>query len=208
MKNNLLFVLFFILNFLQLKAQRETIQTFDASSIKEVIIEVDEVFNVEIETANTPVIKLSTLSEGEYLNEIVIQTQQDLHSFQLNSQYREILTSGFDKLSAHKVYAVHLKLVIPKNLNVIVISNIASLNAVGNFKKLEAELKSGACRLIDFSGQALINTFQGNVYVETTTANVKATTNHGNLQIDEKLSFGSLIEIKSIYGDVEVRKAE
>jgi len=208
MNNKLLFSIFFMLNFLQLKAQRETIQTFDASSIKEVIIEVDEVFNVEIKTANTSVITLSTLSEGEYLNDIVIQTQQDLHSFQLNSQYREILTSGFDKLSAHKVYAVHLKLVIPKNLNVVVISNIASINVAGNFEKLEAELKSGACRLIDFSGIALINTFQGNVYVETTTANVKATTNHGNLQIDEELSFGQLIEIKSIYGDIEVRKAE
>jgi len=208
MKNKLLFALFFMLNFLLLNAQKETIQTFEASSIKEVIVHVDEVFNVEIETANTSVITLSTFSEGEYYNDIVIQTKQDLHSFQLNSQYQKILTSGFDKLSAHKVYAVKLKLVIPKNLKVVVTSNIASLKATGSFKSLEAELKAGACQLLHFSGKALINTFQGNIYAETISANVKASTNHGNLQIGENLKNGQLMEIKSIYGNIEVKKTE
>jgi len=208
MKNKLLLALFFMLNFLLLNAQKKTIQTFEASSIKEVIVQVDEVFNVEIETADSSVITLSTFSEGEYFNDIVIQTKQDLYSFQLNSQYQKILTSGFDKLSAHKVYAVKLRLVIPENLKVVVTSNIASLKATGSFKSLEAELKSGACQLLSFSGKALLNTFQGNIYVETISANIKASTNHGNLQIDENLKNGQLMEIKSIYGNIEVKKTE
>jgi len=199
----LLFLVHFSAN-----AQREQVQTFGAAGIKEVILQVDEIFKVEIATASTKEIKLFTISEGEYFNDIQVSAQQISNKLQVTSTYKEILTSGFDKLSAHKVYAVNLKLVIPENLKVIIVSNIASVYGEGKFNFFEAELKSGNCILQNYQGKALINTFQGSVSVTTKKGTVIANTNHGSLFVDKSLKSGNLIEIKSINGDVEVKKIQ
>ncbi len=192
----------------QLFAQRERLQIFSAEEIEEIIINADEIFKVQIEAASTKEIQLYTLSEGEYFNDIGVNVQQTLNTFKITTAYKEILTSGFDKLSAHKLYAVNLKLVIPENLKVTITSNIASIHAKGDFEFLEAELKSGECDLRNYTGKAIINTLWGNVYIETKRANVEAKTHHGSLKIAKNLTFGPLVKVKSIYGNIEVIKIQ
>ncbi|SHI63417.1 hypothetical protein SAMN04488096_103117 [Mesonia phycicola] len=201
-------IVFMLLVQFHVKAQRERIQTFSAGGVKEIILQADEIFKVEISTVSTKEIKLFTISEGEYFNDIQITAQQTSNKLYIASAYKEILTSGFDKLSAHKVYAVNLKLIVPENLKVIIVSNIASVYGEGKFNFLEAELNSGDCVLQNYYGKALINTLQGDVFISTKNAKVTAETNNGSLFIDKKLNFGNLIEIKSINGDVEVKKIQ
>ena len=192
-----------------LYAQRERVQTFDASGIKFIQLKADEVFKIEIETkASAENIQLFTISEGEYFNDIALSVERDLNHLQITSTYKEILTSGYDKLSAHKVYAVNLKLIIPEGLQLTIISNIANVQAKGIFNFFEAELKSGACQLTSFTGKALVNTFTGDVSIQTTQAKVVASSNRGKVEIDHELDFGELIEVKSIYGSILVTKTQ
>lgn len=205
---NLIFLTLLISNFAA-KAQRERLQSIDAQGVKSVYLMANEVFNIEVKTnALAKNIQVATLSEGEYFNDIALLVQRDLNTLQITSTYKEILTSGYDKLSAHKVYAVSLKIIIPENIKLTIVSNIANVKAKGKYKFLEAQLKSGNFKLSKFSGRALVNTFTGNVSIKTTQAQVNAVTNHGNKQIDTSLDFGKLIEIKSIYGDIEVIKTQ
>ena len=190
-------------------AQRERLQTIDAAGVKSIELQADEIFLIEIETrASANKIQLSTISEGEYFNDIALSVERDLDELQITSTYREILTSGYDKLSAHKVYAVNLKLIIPEGLQLVIISNIANVKAKGVFSFFEAELKSGSCHLSSFTGKALVNTFSGDINIETTQAEVAANSNHGNVIIDTSLNFGNLIMLKSIYGGIEVIKTQ
>ncbi len=189
-------------------AQRQNIKTIDAENIQEIVILADEIFQVEINTTSRNSVEIKSISEGEYLQNIHLQSEIEGEKLILTSTYQEILTSGFDKLSAHKVYAVNLQLIIPRNLKVTVISNLASVYAQGSYHYFEAELKSGRCELTHFKGEALINTFGGDVLVKTGNANVEAQTNHGKMQVDKSLNFGELIRIKSISGDIKVMKTQ
>lgn len=191
-----------------LVAQIENTETIDAEGIQEIIILADEIFQVEINTASKNSVEIKSISEGEYLQHIHVQSKIAGEKLVLTSAYQEILTSGFDKLSAHKVYAVNLQLSIPENLKVTVISNLASVYAQGSFRYFEVELKSGRCELINFQGEALINTYGGDVWVETNRANVDAQTNHGKIQVDKSLKSGEPIHIKSISGDIKVMKTQ
>ncbi|MBW2960323.1 DUF4097 family beta strand repeat-containing protein [Mesonia aestuariivivens] len=204
-----IFLIVIVLSGFISNAQREALKTFSAKGLQKIEFAADEIFKIEVKTI--PAVKqvqIFTFSEGEYFNDIAVIVKRDLKTLKIASTYKERLTSGYDKLSAHKVYAVNLKIILPEGLKFMVISNIANVYAAGKFEHFEAELKSGDVQLKAFTGKALINTFTGNVHIETTQANLEANTNHGQLYMSPSLDFGNLIEVKSIYGDIEVRKIQ
>ncbi|MDR6300045.1 hypothetical protein [Mesonia maritima] len=188
--------------------QRESVQIFEAETISELYINADEVFKITLETTQTDKIKLAVFSEGEYTQQIGIKTEQKGNQLHIFSAYPEILTSGYDKLSAHKVFAVILHITLPKHKKVIIQSNIASVYASGTYNYFETELTSGKCSLTSFSGEAIINTIKGDVLIETNQANLETSSTYGSIKTPPKHPDGQKISAKSIYGNIIVKKTQ
>lgn len=189
-------------------AQKATQQSLAAENITNIVIDADEVFSISIKASKRKNILITTRSQGEYFQEIRLKSHVENHTLFLASEFREILTSGYDKLSAHKVYSFQVKLEIPKNLEVLVFSNIASVEASGDFKTFEAELKSGSCSLKNFSGNAILNTYNGNIFVKTAPATIEATSRNGKVTVPTGFSGKNHIRAKSIHGNILVEKIE
>ena len=187
-------------------AQKETTSIIDAEGINTIIISSDEVFRLNITAAPVDKITIKTKADGEYFNNISLDTEVQGNTLFLTSRYREILQSGFDKLSAHKVFAMEVFLQIPEDLNVEITSNLAAVFGKGDFKSLFVQLKSGFCTLEDFTGNAVINTYDGNVDVETEDAAIEANSRHGRINVPVN-SFGThSIQITTINGDIRVKE--
>jgi len=191
-----------------LYSQKKNIQIFENFSADWIEVNADEVFTINIETTNTKSLKLTVTSEGEYTQNIGVKTQQEKNRLLIYTEYPEILTSGYDKLSAHKVFSVRLHIEVPKHKKIIVRSNIASVYAQGTYNFFEAELNAGQCQLKKFKGAALINTLKGDVYIETIQQRVEASSNHGNVSVPENLKIGKEIKVKSIYGDIIIKNPQ
>ncbi|WP_141876529.1 hypothetical protein [Gramella sp. Hel_I_59] len=191
-----------------LHAQRDTREIFNASGIESIDILTNEVFKITITASNTDRIRLITHSEGEYFNQILLRTKVDNGNLSIKTSYPQELTGGFDKLSAHKVFSLELELEIPKDLEISVDSNIASLITSGSFSQLTANLKDGYCDLRDFTGRATINTYDGNIRVETFAGLVDAVSRNGKVEIPEYLRGRNPIKLKSIDGNILVLKTK
>jgi len=191
-----------------LHAQRDTREIFNASGIESIDILTNEVFKITISASNTDRIRLITHSEGEYFNQILVQTKVDNGNLSIKTSYPQELTGGFDKLSAHKVFSLEIELEIPKDLEISVDSNIASLITSGSFSQLTANLKDGYCDLKDFAGNATINTYDGNIRVETSSGFVDAESRNGTVEIPEHFSGRNPIKLKSIDGNILVLKTK
>lgn len=187
-------------------AQKDTNEIIDASGIKSITIDTDEVYLIRIYAVNTSQIKIITHSEGEYFNDIILHTTQLENSLKINTKYPEKLIGGYDKLSAHKVFSLEVELEIPEGMEVMINSNIASLEGSGEFKSIHAGLKQGYCSLKNFSGAAIINTFSGNILVETGSGSIIAQSRNGSVEKPEFLPGGNSIKLTSIDGDIKVRK--
>lgn len=188
--------------------QKETLKTFDAEDIESIRLKTDEVFRIRISTAPAETITIRTRADGEYYNNISLDSEIKGETLELSSRFREILQSGYDKLSAHKVFAMEVELKIPENLNVEIISNLASVEGEGDYQNLLIQLKSGSCHLENFSGNASINTYRGDVTVETAGGMVEASSRNGTTNIPSH-NFGQhLIHITSINGDIWVKKTK
>ncbi|MDY8135229.1 hypothetical protein U0D62_06455 [Aquimarina sp. 2201CG5-10] len=178
-------------------------KSIDASGLKEVTIILNNTFQIEISNNLEDKIIFSVQSEGEYQDRILINTQRLETSVVLQDDVQPFSESHNDKLSAHKVFAVKVKIQIPPYLKVVVQSRTASLNITGKLKHLFAELNSGDCLLKSYIGEAMINTFTGNIDIYTKDASINASTRSG--EIKGKMTFGRYpIELKSISGNINI----
>ena len=198
-----LIILLFIITFSGF-SQKNTSQFIDAKEIDQINIDTDEVFKISLKTVTGDQIRITTHADGEYYNDISLDLEQEGNVLNITSQFRKILQSGFDKLSAHKVFALEITLEIPEGFKVYIKSNIASVEAKGVFKYLQIQLNSGHCTLNSFVGNALVNTFNGAINIETTDATVVASSRNGTINIPPNFPGIHHINATSINGNIRV----
>lgn len=201
-----IFLLFFLMMGPVLLAQKNTQEIIDASRIERIRIESDEVFLVTVRTASVSEISIETHSEGEYFDHILLDSKIENGTLVLSSEFPEALEGGYDKLSAHKVFSLEIEMIVPENIELSVTSNIASLVTEGNFKAVYANLKQGYCHLLNFNGNAEINTYDGDILVETRHGIIEASSRHGDVEIPEFLPGRNPLRLISIDGNIKVRK--
>jgi len=186
--------------------QTDTRELIASENIKSIRINTDEVYLLKITSTEFSEIKIKTHSEGEYFNEIQLQTRIKETELEILTKYPERLVNGFDKLSAHKVFSLEVELMVPEGLEIFITSNIASLETNGKFNSIYADLKQGYCKLKKFEGDAVINTYSGNILVETSSGIIEASSRNGTVQIPDYLPGRNPLRLTSIDGDIMVRK--
>ncbi|GAA4309345.1 hypothetical protein GCM10023115_35830 [Pontixanthobacter gangjinensis] len=187
-------------------AQKDTREIFSAENINSININTDEVYLINIITSDASQIEISTHSEGEYYDDILVESSITGDQLNIRTEYPQRLAGGYDKLSAHKVFSLEIELRIPGELEVAIRSNIASVQSKGGFKSLHADLKQGYCKLLDFSGIAVINTYSGNILVETASGLIEASSRNGRVEVPDFLPGRNPLRLTSIDGNIMVRK--
>ena len=206
MKNFTLIILLFCCH--SLIAQKQTERLIDAAKLERIILQSDEIYRITVSTAPVETISIKSRADGEYYNNISLDTEVVGKQLFLKSRFREILQSGFDKLSAHKVFAMEIELVISEAMELEVNSNVASVYISGIYDRVLVQLKGGSCYLKNFSGDALINTFDGNIEVVTRAAKIEADSRHGKIEIPENSSGIYNISLNSINGNIKVQETK
>ena len=187
-------------------AQKQTERQMDAGGIHALHIMANEVYKIRILATETTTINIKTISEGEYFNNIGLKSEIKDGELLLKSQFPDRLAGGYDKLSAHKVFSLEIWLEVPEGMQVEIESNLASVEAEGNFKEFLADLQQGYCFLTDFTGAAVINTFEGDIEVHTQYAKLETESRHGTVTVPEFISGNNPVRLRTINGDIRVLK--
>ncbi len=190
-----------------MQSQSSFNKSIDATDLTEVSIILDNTFQIEVTNTSENKIIVTAVSEGEYQNNVFINTKREENSLSIIDDIQPFSENHNDKLSAHKLIVLKVKIQLPKHLNVAITSRLASLNLRAKIKSLLVELNSGDCFLNDFIGNAVINTLDGSITVHTKNATISASTKKGIL-FAEKIFGEHLIELKSISGDISVYKTK
>ena len=182
-------------------------KSIDVTDLEEVEIILHNTFQIEITNNFENKIVFHSVSEGEYKDDIFIKSHRTKQKVVLKDALQPFSKNYNDKLSAHKVFAVKVKLQIPEHLNVRIISRIASLELNGKFKNLFIELNSGDCLLNNFLGDATVNTLSGNINLFTKNAMVKTISKSGKIRA-KRITGKHKINLKTISGDISVHKTK
>lgn len=199
---------FFLIFLNSASAQKMTREIMDAKDLEKIVLASDEIFRITIRAYTGKDVVITTRTEGEYYNEIGLESELQQKTLFLNSTYREILQSGYDKLSAHKIFSMEVELEIPIDMEVEIRSNLASVYLSGKYERVLVQLKSGSCYFDDFEGDAVVNTFNGNILGNAHHINAEAHSRHGEVQLPKINRGNSKMVLTSINGNIKLSESK
>ncbi|MEP5256242.1 MAG: hypothetical protein ABJQ39_14360 [Winogradskyella arenosi] len=198
-------LILFCLSF-SLSSQNIWQQQRSAQGIEAVTINGNQIFNIEISTSKTTEIKATSIVDGAYQDDFQVLLKAEDKTLYLSLEKLSLLDIPDDKRNAHKVIAATLKLEIPEELRLNILSDIASVNIDGAYKSLYIELLSGACYVVGTAQSATINTIDGDIVITTTNSTFDVHSNHGEIKVSHNDKASSLWTLTSINGDITVKQ--
>lgn len=202
-----LYIIFFI-SFQSIKAQKIIEKEMDVIDISTIVISGNTIFNINLGTKPINQIYLTLNVEGENNEQIVLKATREHDTVFVDSDYQPLFNVPDDKLSAHKKISIELNMIVPEDIDIIVKSDIGSVQVQGIYKSIFAELVSGNFKAYDFSSDLLVNTIHGNIYVETNNAKLHLNTKKGKIYQESLDSGKQQISLNSINGNIRVIKTQ
>lgn len=189
-------------------AQKHSTHVIEAGDLEKIILSSDEIYKIKLSTHPGTEIRITTDTEGEYYDDINLDVERRSQTLFLNSRFREILQSGYDKLSAHKVFSMEVELEIPEDMEVEVNSNVASVFLTGSYDSVLIQLKTGSCYFEDFEGTAVVNTYEGNILGSARNFTSEANSRHGQVEVSKNSHGIHKMVLTSINGDIKLTETK
>ena len=187
-------------------AQNTSIKQIRADHIKEIFVDGNQLFLIDVKTSRSNIIRINSIVDGEYENEYQIFTSINGDRLDIKLEQIAFREIADDKRNALKVIAAKLLLEIPQKKNLSIESDIGSVILNGSFNSISIQLQQGYCNLKGNTKEALINTIDGNINIQTGDAKiVSAVTNNGKVNIYPFKVKSSLYNLKSINGDISIK---
>lgn len=200
------YLIFFLIGVFSNSFSQKIIEReLDATSISAIEIDSDNVFNITITSVDTKKLNISTTIEGENFENVLLSIKENNGLISIVPEHTPFFEAKNDKLSAHKVVAIEMALMVPKSIDIIIKSSLSSVSTLGRFKSIKANLGTGNCLLEGFSGDAQIKTKQGFIKVFANKSVYGIANSKKGIVTNELKSKGKYrIEAESFEGDISL----
>ncbi|GBF18157.1 hypothetical protein C21_00314 [Arenibacter sp. NBRC 103722] len=199
---------FFLLGSCTLQAQKKIVKAIENPNFSFVQIDVRNCFSLALETVDSPKITVEASIDGEYLQDLLVSVKQQGTTVLVSTGFQPNFVFPNDKLSAHKVISISLKISIPKDLDVNVYGTSTNVGVTGDYAKLKISLSDGKCILNGRGENVEINTQSGNIELITNNAQIMASTKYGKIKREVIASGDDHFTLNSVTGNISIRKTE
>ena len=145
--------------------QKVVEKQWDMAGIDRVEVVSDSIFRIDVKSTSGDQIKVQAAIEGELYENLLLDGLNKDGVLSLKVGLTPFFEADNDKLAAHKVVSVSLLIQIPRDLTLVVSSNLADLSVEGPLEHIQAALYNGDLLLTDFSGTADLRTTHGDIEV-------------------------------------------
>ncbi len=201
-------VLVLLMSFGLLNAQKvvkKSVRNPDTSSI---LIDADDCFKVEVTTTLSKEIVVEALLDGEYKNDLLVEIKEDAPSIIISAGFQPSFIKPNDKLSAHKVISISLKVRVPENMKVRLFGTNANVYAKGSYKDLKVTLDDGTCNFQSIHGITHAVTRSGDIYVYSNGATIETKNSFGNTETSNIPKGDDYFNLVTTTGNIYLKKTE
>lgn len=189
-------------------AQKVVKKSIVNSTISFVQIDANNCFEIVMETADTSEMVIEAFIDGEYKKDLELVVKEDGSTLMVSSGFNPNFINPNDKLSAHKVISIALKISLPEYKNVLVFGTSCNVAIAGNYKNLKVTLDDGSCDLTQVSEISEITTQSGDIIVSSSKASIVATSAYGNVQENQIPVGNDHFILRSTTGNIHLKRIE
>ncbi|SHI68199.1 hypothetical protein SAMN04487911_104160 [Arenibacter nanhaiticus] len=191
-----------------LYAQKMVHKTFLNPHITNIQIDTKDCFKVDLATINGSEMSVEGVMEGEYMNNVLVQVKEEGNALLVSAGFQPSFLDPNDKLSAHKVVSIALKIRVPEHLQVLVYGTNANINVKGQYADLKVVLNDGNCTLFNVGENTAVTTQSGAIVLGVKKGLIKANTKYGVKQTENIPKGDAHFTLNSITGNINIRKIE
>lgn len=199
---------FFFLTANLLTAQKIVKKSFVNTEIASISLDVKNIFELSIDTAQGDEMVLEASIDGEYSKDLLVNVRESGNTLLVSSGFQPNFKNPNDKLSAHKVISIALKVLIPERKSVTVFGTGCNVSAKGRYTTLNVVLNDGNCHLESIYGSAEVATRSGVISILAASAKIKATSKYGSVDRNQIPSGDTFYDVSSVTGDILLDKIE
>ncbi|MCM4171210.1 hypothetical protein DHD32_06945 [Arenibacter sp. TNZ] len=191
-----------------LPAQKMVVKTIEVSKSPFVQIDTKNCYSIALETVDIPKITVEGFIDGEYLQNLLVNVKQVGTTVMVSAGFQPNFVFPNDKLSAHKVISISLKISIPAYLNVLLYGTSSNVNVTGEYTDLKISLSDGRCTFEGVGENVSISTQSGNIDLITKNADIRAISKYGQIEREVMPSGDNHFTLNSVSGNINIRKTE
>jgi len=189
-------------------AQKVVKKSIVNSAILLIQIDVNNCFKIELETTDTDEILVEAFIDGEYTQDLELTVKEEGSTLVVDSDFSPTFVIPNDKLSAHKVVSIALKVLLPKYKNVTVFGASCNVTVTGKYENLKVSLNDGFCVLNEVSQNVEIITQSGDISVRSLKAKIMANSAYGTIEKNNIPIGDNHFKLRSTTGDIYLKKME
>lgn len=193
---------FFALGQKQLK---KTLVNLESKSVQ---IDAKNSFKIDLSTTEGNEIVVDAKIDGEYHKDLIVKIEEDGSNVLISSGFQPNFINPNDKLSAHKVISIELKISLPKLMDVQLFGTRTNVAVEGLYRRLKIDLADGICSLFDPGENIAVKTQRGDIYLKTSSGTIDATSNYGKVIGKPLPSGNTLYTLQSVEGNIHLSKIE
>jgi len=191
-----------------LSAQKKMYRNILADHISLIQLDVTNCFIVEVHTGKGNEISIEAEMEGEYSQDLDLEVSTNGSTLVVDTGFAPNFKNPNDKLSAHKVISILLRLTVPSYKNLDIYGTNARVVLDGNYNELQVSLADGTCVLNNVVGDADIKTQSGSIKVYSTAANIDAISRYGVVSSNIIPEGNSSFKLQTVTGNIDLFKTE
>lgn len=176
-----------------------------------------EISFVSLDTKNCFALEMSTIEgnemiveatiDGEYKKDLIVKIEEQGKTVHLSAGFSPNFVNPNDKLSAHKVVSIALKIKLPKHKDVKVYGTSCNITASGLFNSLEVILDDGTCTLKQVEELAKVSTQSGDITLYSRSGRVLAHTKYGKLSKERIPKGNNTFTLQTVTGNISLIKS-
>ncbi len=206
MKHILLVVFLFSNCFLLAqKTVKKTIVNPKSSFIQ---IDAENCFQVILETSNSSDLIVDAAMDGEYNPNLMVNVTQEGSTLFVSAGFQPNFIVPNDKLSAHKVVSIALRIKMPDYINAKIFGSSCNVTARGRYHNLEITLNDGRCVLDNVGENCAVRTQSGDILLTSSDAKISATSTYGNISSDSIPDGNDYFKLQTVTGNIMLRKTK
>ena len=191
-----------------LTAQKVVKKSFIDPSTSFIRVNAANCFKVEIETGTTNEMLIEATIDGEYSKELLLTVNKDGATTAVSADFQPNFVRPNDKLSAHKVISIALKIRVPAQKDVYLHGTSCDVFASGNYRFLRVTLNDGKCTLKNISESANVMTQSGDIMVSSSGASILASSKYGHVDSLSIPNGNTSLVLRTTTGNIHLKKTE
>ncbi len=167
-----------------LQGQKRVQKTLLDPSVQSVVIDGSQCFQISLETADTREVLVEAEMEGEYQSEVMVATETLGNTLRISTGFVPSFKIPNDKLSAHKVLSIKLRVVLPQYQRVSLAAGSCRVETTGTFRDLKIHITEGGCLLAHMAEHTEVTTASAPITALIGRGMVEAHSRYGQVQLE------------------------